>query len=89
MKQVQRIILWGTAVYLLINLVSIGLSWCYFGYLDWSVLWEMVLVSLPPVVVALGCYFLLEVEAAPKQQRGIGRKNQRRRYEVLHEKPSH
>lgn len=61
MRQVQKFILWGSGVYVLINLVAIFLSWSYFGILEWEVIWEMALIAFPPLLVAMGSYFSLAV----------------------------
>jgi hypothetical protein len=89
MKQAQKFILWGTGVFLLINLVAIGLSWWYFGYLDGQVIWEMALVALPPIVVALGSYFLLGIELDQGQEKGSFKDRHNHPYGEPHEKPSH
>lgn len=89
MKDAQKFILWGSGVLLLINLVAIGLSWWYFGYLDWQTVWEMALVTLPPLVVALGSYFLLRIEEGMRQPQDFRRQHQTRSYGVPHETPSH
>ncbi|MBI4445285.1 MAG: hypothetical protein HY645_05185 [Acidobacteria bacterium] len=76
MKQAQKFILWGTGIFLMINLVAIGLSWGYFGYLDVEILWEMGLISLPPVIVALGSYLLLGVQPDAREV-SVEQKNER------------
>ncbi|MBI2822674.1 MAG: hypothetical protein HYX74_10645 [Acidobacteria bacterium] len=93
MKAAQKFILWGTAVLLLINIISIGLSWWYFGYLDMTIVWEMALVTLPPIVVALGSYYLLaeEFRSGREQEERIerGRGRDTRSYGVAHGTPTH
>ncbi len=88
MSHAQKFILWGTGVLVLINLVSVGLSWWYFGYLDWQTVWEMALVTFPVVIVALGSYFLLSVEAESGQKQRVSTRLQSHSHEVFHETPS-
>ena len=89
MRQAQKFILWGTGVFLLINLASIGCSWWYFGYLDGQIVWEMALVALPPVFVALGSYFLLGIEVDRGRVTDTPKERHTHQYGVPHEKPSH
>jgi hypothetical protein len=89
MKQAQKFILWGTGVFLLINLVAIGCSWWYFGYLDGQIVWEMTLVALPPVIVALGSYFLLGIEVNRGRVTDTPKVQHTHHHGVPHEKPSH
>ena len=89
MREAQKFILWGTGALLLINLVAIGLSWWHFGYLDWQTVWEMALIAIPPLVVALGSYFLLSVEAGTRQGIDAAQQQRNRHYGVPHGTPSH
>ena len=77
MRNAQKFILWGSGLLLSIDLVAIGLSWWHFGYLDSQTIWEMLLVTLPPLAVGIGSYFLLGVEprrtqAASQDTRRVG-----------------
>ena len=89
MREAQKFILWGTAVLVSVNAVAIGLSGWHFGYLDWEIVWEMALVTLPPVVVALGSYFLLSVEPESHQRAENTQSRPSRAYGVAHESSSH
>ena len=89
MKDAQKFVLWGTTVLLLVNLVSIAASWCYFGYLDWKIVWEMALVLLPPLVVAVGSYFLLGIDAGTQKETKIAAKRPTGNYGVPYETPTH
>lgn len=88
MRQVQKFILWGSGVYVLINLVAIVLSWSYFRILEWEVIWEMALIALPPLLVAMGSYFLLTVEEEYERQRSCDESEDDRK-EVAYEKAIH
>ncbi len=53
------------------------------------IVWEMALVALPPVVVALGSYFLLGIEVNLGQATDTSKERHTHHYGVPHEKPSH
>ena len=89
MRNAQKFILWGTGLLLSMNLVAIGLSWWHFGYLDWQIVWEMALVTLPPVVVGVGSYFLLGVEAGARREKEATKRQRIRHFGVRHETTSH
>ena len=84
MRSAQKFILWGSGLLLSVDLIAIGLSWWHFGSLEWQTVWEMALVTLPPLAVAAGSYFLLGVEAGSAPRKQTVREHDIRRMGVPH-----
>ncbi len=63
-KAKQTVIAWGMGILLWINLLTIGLSTLYFGYIDWSTVAKMFFVAFPPL--AVGAVLLNPFRPAPE-----------------------